>query len=88
MACFFLSHQLSLRQASTFAKATVDRQDRQLSAFHQEHLLTTQLTDSQQRPVRYMRISVTDRCNLRCRYCAPTAGFAPDVHVGGFGARA
>ncbi len=29
------------------------------------------LTDSCQRRVNYLRISVTDRCNLRCRYCAP-----------------
>ncbi len=27
-----------------------------------------------------MRVSVTDRCNLRCRYCAPTAGFASMSH--------
>lgn len=30
-----------------------------------------QLMDSFQRPVNYLRISVTDRCNLNCRYCAP-----------------
>ena len=23
------------------------------------------------RKIEYMRISVTDRCNLRCRYCMP-----------------
>lgn len=34
-----------------------------------------QLVDSFQRPVNYLRISVTDRCNLNCRYCAP---FTPD----------
>lgn len=27
------------------------------------------LTDSFQRKINYLRISVTDRCNLRCRYC-------------------
>jgi len=26
------------------------------------------------RTVSYLRISVTDRCNLRCRYCMPAAG--------------
>jgi cyclic pyranopterin phosphate synthase len=25
--------------------------------------------------VNYLRLSVTDRCNLRCRYCVPTADF-------------
>jgi len=30
------------------------------------------LIDSFHRPVNYLRISVTDRCNLRCRYCAPS----------------
>lgn len=30
------------------------------------------LVDSLHRPVNYLRFSVTDRCNLRCRYCAPS----------------
>ena len=30
------------------------------------------LTDNFQRKVNYLRISVTDRCNLRCRYCEPS----------------
>lgn len=29
------------------------------------------LVDGSRRPINYLRISVTDRCNLRCRYCAP-----------------
>ena len=28
------------------------------------------------REINYLRISVTDRCNLRCRYCMPEAGYA------------
>ncbi|MFC1903516.1 GTP 3',8-cyclase MoaA [Chloroflexota bacterium] len=31
----------------------------------------TGLSDSFQRPIDYLRISVTDRCNLRCIYCMP-----------------
>jgi len=27
--------------------------------------------DQFQRPITYVRVSVTDRCNLRCRYCIP-----------------
>jgi len=29
------------------------------------------LTDAHQRHLTYLRLSVTDRCNLRCRYCMP-----------------
>jgi len=32
------------------------------------------LKDSQQRRVNYLRLSVTDRCNLRCTYCMPAEG--------------
>jgi len=31
----------------------------------------TQLTDSYERKMDYLRISVTDRCNFRCQYCMP-----------------
>jgi len=34
------------------------------------------LTDTQGRTVRDLRISVTDRCNLRCVYCMPEEGMA------------
>ena len=34
----------------------------------------TGLSDSFQRPIDYLRISVTDRCNLRCIYCMPEEG--------------
>jgi GTP 3',8-cyclase len=36
------------------------------------------LTDRLGRPVRDLRVSVTDRCNLRCRYCMPREVFGPD----------
>ncbi len=29
------------------------------------------LIDSYQRPIEYLRLSVTDRCDLRCQYCLP-----------------
>ena len=32
-------------------------------------------TDTLQRPLRDLRISVTDRCNFRCRYCMPAEIF-------------
>lgn len=37
----------------------------------------TGLSDSFQRPINYLRISVTDRCNLRCIYCMPPDGISP-----------
>ncbi len=33
------------------------------------------MKDNFGREINYMRISVTDRCNLRCRYCMPAEGF-------------
>ncbi|MEJ5364036.1 MAG: GTP 3',8-cyclase MoaA [Desulfosoma sp.] len=33
------------------------------------------LVDGYQRQVDYLRLSVTDRCNLRCTYCMPAGGF-------------
>lgn len=32
------------------------------------------LIDSYGRKINYLRLSVTDRCNLRCRYCMPAEG--------------
>jgi uncharacterized radical SAM superfamily Fe-S cluster-containing enzyme len=37
----------------------------------QERKSLTQLTDSYERKMDYLRISVTDRCNFRCQYCMP-----------------
>jgi cyclic pyranopterin phosphate synthase len=34
----------------------------------------TQLFDSFRRGINYLRVSVTDRCNLRCIYCMPSEG--------------
>lgn len=34
--------------------------------------------DRRGRPLRDLRISVTDRCNLRCTYCMPREHFGPD----------
>ncbi len=33
--------------------------------------METRLTDSFQRTIDYVRLSVTDRCDLRCQYCLP-----------------
>ncbi|MGW8272136.1 MAG: GTP 3',8-cyclase MoaA [Thermodesulfovibrionales bacterium] len=38
------------------------------------------LQDSFFRMIDYMRVSVTDRCNIRCVYCMPSEGIRPIVH--------
>jgi len=35
------------------------------------------LNDGKGRRLDYLRLSVTDRCNLRCRYCLPAVGLPP-----------
>src|SRR5712691_2858938 len=39
------------------------------SAFCIQHFMS--LLDALSRPLRNLRLSVTDRCNLRCEYCMP-----------------
>jgi len=39
-----------------------------------------ELRDRYDRLIDYMRISVTDRCNLRCMYCMPANGIRPIEH--------
>jgi len=44
--------------------------------------IADQLVDGHGRNIRYLRISVTDRCDLRCRYCMPQAmTFLPRAEV-------
>lgn len=38
------------------------------------------LTDPFGRPITYLRISITDRCNLRCVYCMPARGLESQPH--------
>ncbi|WP_298267669.1 GTP 3',8-cyclase MoaA [Geobacter sp.] len=39
-----------------------------------------ELVDSFGRRINYLRLSVTDRCNLRCRYCMPVEGVEKLTH--------
>lgn len=39
------------------------------------------LRDSYGRTINYLRLSVTDRCNLRCTYCMPARGIQPLRHA-------
>lgn len=38
------------------------------------------LIDTYNRKIDYIRISVTDRCNLRCIYCMPSEGVREIIH--------
>lgn len=38
------------------------------------------MQDSFGREINYLRLSITDRCNLRCRYCMPDDGVPPTAH--------
>lgn len=40
----------------------------------------TGLKDSYERRINYLRVSVTDRCNLRCAYCMPPEGIEALPH--------
>jgi GTP 3',8-cyclase len=42
--------------------------------------MSTHPTDRLERPLHDLRISVTDRCNFRCRYCMPKEVFGRDFH--------
>ncbi len=41
------------------------------------------LVDNHGRPITYLRLAITDRCNLRCRYCRPENGvpFVPHEEI-------
>ena len=39
------------------------------------------MKDTYGRNIRYLRVSVTDRCNLRCMYCMPEEGVCKKTHL-------
>ncbi|MDD5758332.1 MAG: GTP 3',8-cyclase MoaA [Desulfobulbaceae bacterium] len=44
---------------------------------------SNRLIDNHGRPITYLRLSITDRCNLRCHYCMPEGGadFVPHAEI-------
>lgn len=38
------------------------------------------MLDKYERDINYLRVSITDRCNLRCTYCRPKEGFSLKGH--------
>ena len=45
-----------------------------MNASVENRSLASKLVDTHGRVVTYLRLSITDRCNLRCRYCMPAEG--------------
>lgn len=41
----------------------------------------TELHDTYNRKIDYLRLSITDRCNLRCTYCMPEEGVSAKPHT-------
>lgn len=39
------------------------------------------MTDPLGRTITYLRLSVTERCDLRCRYCMPEKGIHKKAHT-------
>lgn len=50
---------------------------------HSTQFDLTTLYDNHGRPINYVRLAVTDRCNLRCFYCMPEEGirYLPKKHL-------
>ena len=44
------------------------------------HLESIDMRDCWNREINYLRLSVTDKCNLRCRYCMPEEGVCKKRH--------
>src|SRR5579872_4734632 len=66
--------------ASFRSRRSVSRSSRRRSPARVEieGKMATQMLDALHRPLRDLRISVTDRCNFRCVYCMPKEAFGPD----------
>jgi GTP 3',8-cyclase len=60
----------------TFPTESEQNAAKAASELHEPH--RNFVSDLMQRPLRDLRISVTDRCNLRCTYCMPKAVFDKD----------
>ncbi|MDD5672397.1 MAG: radical SAM protein, partial [Candidatus Omnitrophica bacterium] len=39
------------------------------------------MLDHYDRDINYLRVSITDRCNLRCTYCRPREGISLKGHA-------
>ena len=72
-----------MRQNHAMAERVIPLVDQRIAALAakvpaQAAAPTGLLTDTRGRPLRDLRISVTDRCNFRCNYCMPKEVFDKD----------
>jgi cyclic pyranopterin phosphate synthase len=77
---WFSTRHSSTRPTETILPVSSDR-DVQRSSEYQP--FSSFLTDNYSRQHNYLRISVTERCNLRCTYCLPEEGvpLTPDAQT-------
>ena len=57
----------------TWRRASCKPRINPLESFRQLPVIE-ELVDGQNRQIRYLRVSLTDRCNFRCTYCMPEEG--------------
>ncbi|CAG8697312.1 22312_t:CDS:2, partial [Cetraspora pellucida] len=61
-------------QVSTIYKIPKHRIQQKIAAIERERPFSNFLTDKFERQHTYLRISLTEKCNLRCTYCMPAEG--------------
>jgi cyclic pyranopterin phosphate synthase len=72
----YLLSILLIRVTINSQGSSVSPVEKKMGSIHK----TTQLTDSLGRRINYLRLSVTDRCNMRCFYCMPKEGIVKTEH--------
>ncbi|CAJ0649920.1 10496_t:CDS:2 [Entrophospora sp. SA101] len=60
--------------ADSFRLTAVAALDAKIAEIDKNRPFSNSLTDNFERRHTYLRISITERCNLRCTYCMPTDG--------------
>ncbi|KIM88832.1 hypothetical protein PILCRDRAFT_62019 [Piloderma croceum F 1598] len=69
-----LSTSSALRHAQPVSVSTKARVQAKIAQVDSEKSFSPSLVDSYSRKHDYLRISLTERCNLRCFYCMPSEG--------------
>jgi len=69
----------SVIEQPPFTLGSQELLEQRLSAQHKSVDIDPSLVDTFGRKHRYLRLSLTDKCNLRCSYCSPEEGEEPLV---------